>query len=169
MEMLTSSRLRFDAWQAADLPLLHALHSDPAVQAGYAAASESWTLAAIAARLRAHMLEQEAHGHTKWKLSLRDGTFVGRAGWSPWENQLEIGYAIQPAFQRRGIAQEAAAALIEWAVRHHADKRLVGFALVRNTASRRVLEAVGMRFVDERMIAGALNAYFQYDRRPEAS
>ena len=110
------------------------------------------------------MAEQATYGHTKWKLSLQDGTFVGRAGWSPWEGDLEIGYAIRPAFQRRGFAQEAAIALIDWALHHRSNKGLVGFALTHNTASRRVLEAVGMRFIDERLLAGAINAFFQYDQ-----
>lgn len=49
MLMLTSPRLRFDAWKAADLPLLHALHSNPTVQTGYSAGLEAWTWAAIEA------------------------------------------------------------------------------------------------------------------------
>ena len=163
MPILASSRLRFDAWSAEDLPLLHALHADTAVQAGYASDPEMWTSAGIEKRLHAYMAEQEEFGHTKWKLSLRDGTFVGRAGWSPWEGQLEIGYAIRPNHQRQGFAREAATALIDWALRHRAAQQLVGFALVHNAASRRVLESIGMRLVDERMLAGALNAFYHYD------
>lgn len=162
--MLTSARLRFDAWRNADLPLLHALHSDPTVQTGYSAGPEAWTWAGIEERLRGYMAEQDIYGHTKWKLSLQNGTFVGRAGWSPWEGHLEIGYAIQPVFQRRGFAQEAATALIGWGLHHHPHKDLVGFALIQNMASRHVLETAGMRFIDERMIAGAMNAFFRYDQ-----
>ncbi len=109
------------------------------------------------------MNEQASAGFTKWKLSLSDGTFIGRAGWSPWEeDSLEIGYAVKPQFWNKGYASEAAVALMAWAKVHRPRESLVGFALPGNVASRRILEKIGMEFLDYREIAGAAFVYYQY-------
>lgn len=159
---LTTQRLRLDAWSPADFPLLFALHSDPRVQSGYPANADSWTAPAIRAKLAGFIVQQETLGLTKWKMSLHDGTFIGRAGWSPWEeDEWEMGYAISPEHQGCGYAVEAASALLSDARRSHPPRQLVGFALVNNTASRRVLERIGMSFEAERVIAGMRNAFYR--------
>jgi RimJ/RimL family protein N-acetyltransferase len=161
--MLTTERLRFQTWRIEDLNLLFDLHSDPRVQVAYAPGPHKWTMDGIKKRLTGYMAEQNNHGHTKWKLSLSDGTFIGRAGWSPWEeNELEIGYAIKPQFWNNGYASEAALALLSWAQTRHPHKTLVGFALPNNAASLRILEKLGMTFLDHRIIAGAEFAYYQF-------
>lgn len=159
---LTTPRLRLDAWSPSDFPLLFALHSDPRVKSGYPADADSWTEPAIRARLAGFIAEQETLGLTKWKMSLHDGTFIGRAGWSPWDrDEWEIGYAISPEHQGRGYAVEAAAGLLSDARRNRLPRQLVGFALVNNTASRRVLERIGMTFEGERLIRDMPNAFYR--------
>ncbi len=159
---LTTPRLRLDAWSPADLPLLFGLHSDPRVQAGYPAKADNWTEPAIRAKLAGFIAEQENLGLTKWKMSLRDGTFIGRAGWSPWGgDELEIGYAIAPEHQGCGYAVEVASALLSEARRHRPPSQLVGFALLNNMASRHVLERIGMTFEGERVIGGMPNAFYR--------
>lgn len=159
--MLRTERLCFEAWQTEDKALLFELHSDPRVQTAYVPDPKKWTMAGIERRLNGYMNEHARFGITKWKLKLPDGTFIGRAGWSPWEeNSLEIGYAIKPEFWRNGYASEAAFALVSWAKVHHPPNELVGFALPDNLGSRRVLEKIGMKFSDFREIAGASFAYY---------
>jgi [ribosomal protein S5]-alanine N-acetyltransferase len=160
--MLTTERLRLETWRTDDLDLLYDLHADPRVQAAYAPGPYKWTTDGIKKRLAEYMAEQQNYGFTKWKLCLPDGTFIGRAGWSPWgRNELEIGYAIKPDFWNNGYASEAAIALLSWAQAHHPQQTLVGFALPNNGASLRVLEKLGMTFVDRRVIAGAEFAYYE--------
>lgn len=79
----TSARLRFDRWRPEDFELLYELHSDSRVQTGFASGPEAWTKDGIRKRLDDYIAEQERFGITKWKLSLLDGTFIGRGGWSP--------------------------------------------------------------------------------------
>jgi ribosomal-protein-alanine N-acetyltransferase len=57
-----------------------------------------------------------------------------------------MGYAIVPQYRGRGLATEAAAAVLDWAERHDIDV----YASVRppNPASVRVLEKIGLRLVD---------------------
>jgi [ribosomal protein S5]-alanine N-acetyltransferase len=164
--MLATERLRFETWQPDDLDVLYDLHADPRVQIAYAPGPHKWTRDGIKIRLAGYMGEQQNHGFTKWKLSLPDGTFIGRAGWSPWEeNEIEIGYAIKPEFWNNGYASEAAQALMAWAQTHHSHKTLVGFALPNNEASLRILEKLGMTFLDHRIISGARFAYYQFQTK----
>jgi RimJ/RimL family protein N-acetyltransferase len=57
-----------------------------------------------------------------------------------------MGYGIVPEYRGRGLATEAAAAVLDWAERHGVDV----YASIRppNPASVRVLEKIGMRLVD---------------------
>lgn len=61
-----------------------------------------------------------------------------------------IGYAIGPAFQRKGYATEAAAALVELGLDTLGLGRIYAECNAQNIASRRVLEKVGMRMVSLR-------------------
>lgn len=87
------------------------------------------------------------------------GALDGRRG---KKNSLEIGYAVKPQFWNKGYASEAAVALMAWAKVHRPRESLVGFALPGNVASRRILEKIGMEFLDYREIAGAAFVYYQY-------
>jgi [ribosomal protein S5]-alanine N-acetyltransferase len=82
--MLETGRLRFETWKPEDKDLLFELHADPRVQTSYAPGPNKWTAEGIERRLAGYMEEQAKFGFTKWKLCLAvDGTFIGRAGWSP--------------------------------------------------------------------------------------
>jgi ribosomal-protein-alanine N-acetyltransferase len=160
--MLMTERLRFETWRPEDREVLFELHADPRVQVNYGPGPDKWTVEGINRRLTGYMNKQENHGFTKWKLSLSDGTFIGRAGWSPWEEAtLEIGYAIKPRFWNNGYASEAAHALLTWGQAHCPNDSLVGFALPHNGASRRILEKMGMAFTGYRHIGGADCAYYE--------
>jgi len=161
--ILSTSRLRFDKWRHEDADLLFAIHSSPLIQRGYPFPTSAWTRNAVLERLRRYMGEHERQGLTKWKLSLLDGTFVGRAGWSPWGHQIEIGYAVLPEFQGKGIAMEAAFALMEWAQARRSED-LVGFCLVGNYRSKSILERIGMKYEYDRVISEAMHAFYRLSR-----
>jgi RimJ/RimL family protein N-acetyltransferase len=85
---------------------------------------------------------------TPWAVTLRDaGTLVGYCGFfvRPVKGTT-MGYAILAQYRGRGLATEAAAAVLDWAERHDVDV----YASVRppNSASVRVLAKIGMRLVD---------------------
>jgi RimJ/RimL family protein N-acetyltransferase len=66
-----------------------------------------------------------------------------------WVSELhrtgEIGYTIDPAHQGRGYATEAARAMLDWGFGTFGLHRIIGRTEVRNAASARVLERLGMR------------------------
>lgn len=77
-----------------------------------------------------------------------DGAVVGDLGAGfgvPGERQVELGYRILPAHQRRGYAREAVTALIDYLIARHGMHRLVGVAASLNEASTGLLQALGFR------------------------
>ncbi len=75
--------------------------------------------------------------------------FLGWCGiWRLKETgEIEIGYAIDKAHWGKGFATEAAAGFMRYAFDELNAERLVAVARPENTASRRVMEKLGMRFV----------------------
>ena len=83
-----------------------------------------------------------------------------------------LGYWLGPAVHGRGYATESAAAFVAYAVANwHIDVVEAG-GQVANRASLRVLEKIGMKFTDERMIyapvrdRSELCAFYELRREP---
>lgn len=77
------------------------------------------------------------------------GRYIGNCGLitvSKVHRSGEIGYFIDPEEWGKGYATEACRELVEQAFTEHGLNRLFGRCLVRNPASRRVLEKAGMAF-----------------------
>jgi len=74
-------------------------------------------------------------------------TLIGGAGFkgppTP-DGMVEIGYAVLPAFQRRGYAREAAAALVRHAFAQPGVRHVEAETFPDHVASRRVLQHIGM-------------------------
>ncbi len=77
-----------------------------------------------------------------------DDEIVGDVGGGikPGGGVFEIGYFFRPEFRGAGYASEAAGALVDHAIEHHAIHRIEALLSVLNPASMRVLESVGMTF-----------------------
>jgi RimJ/RimL family protein N-acetyltransferase len=61
------------------------------------------------------------------------------------DRTAEIGFVFDPRHQGRGFATEAARALLNWAFGAGGLHRVIGRTEVRNVASSRVLEKLGLR------------------------
>jgi RimJ/RimL family protein N-acetyltransferase len=61
-------------------------------------------------------------------------------------DDVDVGFALRPAFWARGYALEAAAAVIAHEARAHALTRVAGIVRPGNQGSIRVLEKLGMTF-----------------------
>jgi RimJ/RimL family protein N-acetyltransferase len=85
------------------------------------------------------------------------------AGWITlaiinWEHGLaEVGYALTPEFQGRGLMSHALGQLLDMLFRRTELERIEARCASRNTASRRVLEQTGFRR------EGTLRKYFSLD------
>ena len=85
-----------------------------------------------------------------------DGALVGMCGLIRREglDDVDLGYALLPAYRRRGFAHESAAAWLACGFERFGLKRIVAITSVDNVASGRVLEAIGMRFEQRLRVAG---------------
>ena len=85
--------------------------------------------------------------------AIHAGTVVGAAGFKgrpDARGAVDLGYGILPAWRRQGLATEAARGLIEHVREDPAVRRVTADCHVRNGASIRVLERLGLTRVDER-------------------
>jgi RimJ/RimL family protein N-acetyltransferase len=89
--------------------------------------------------------------------------FAAEAGWAR-ETDLELGYRLRRAAWGRGLATEAAAALVRLALADPEVTAVVAAALATNRASRRVMEKVGMARVREFAIPGFADPCVAYAR-----
>lgn len=97
----------------------------------------------------------EAGGHDGgWFITLREGGAVvgdcGTKGWADEQGRVEIGYGLAPAWRARGLGTEAVTALVQW-LAVQADVRSIAAEVeIGNVASRRILERLGFRLLDQR-------------------
>lgn len=75
---------------------------------------------------------------------------VGDVGLSPADEPdvIKVGYTMAPAFQGRGYATEAVAALVDYAFDTLGADVVRAYASAENTPSIRVAEKVGMRLME---------------------
>jgi RimJ/RimL family protein N-acetyltransferase len=82
------------------------------------------------------------------------GSVIGSAGFKGPPDTIgvvEIAYGIVPVFQSRGYATEATAALVDFAIATGRVTTVRAHTLPTNTASTRVLEKCGFRYVGPHM------------------
>ena len=112
------------------------------------------------------------HGFGVWAVHDRaDGAFIGQCGlryvpedWGFPAGEVEVLYAFARARWGAGLAREAAAA----AVRHGLDTvglpRIIAVTHREHMASRRVLEAIGLRYEKDVRLLGLDAAYYAIAR-----
>ena len=83
-------------------------------------------------------------------LTERDGTrqIIGSAGFhSPpdADGRVEIGYRVEPAYRRQGVASEVVRALFDWAAREHGVTRFRASVAPDNIPSLAIVRGLGFR------------------------
>jgi [ribosomal protein S5]-alanine N-acetyltransferase len=143
--MLTTPRLRLRRLRPSDEPQLISLDSDPEVMRFVGSPPGPRTLDETVARARQRIAAD--HGGAGWWVieGRDDGVFHGLGLLVPMPDggDIEVGYRLGRRSWGRGIATEAAAALVEYALGELALPRLVAVAYAENAESRRVLEKLG--------------------------
>jgi RimJ/RimL family protein N-acetyltransferase len=92
---------------------------------------------------------------------------IGWAGLQPLDGteEIEVGYAFGKAAWGRGIATEAARAVVRWGFRDLALERIVAVAYPENDASRRVMQKLGMCHEGMRLVHGVESVYYSVTPR----
>jgi len=76
---------------------------------------------------------------------------IGHVGLSPYQGEVEIGYAIEERHQGRGFATEAVDAMCAFGLERFGLSRILGIVHKENVASCRVLERAGFALVNEEL------------------
>jgi RimJ/RimL family protein N-acetyltransferase len=157
MKVIETERMTLRWFDENDAPFVLALLNDPAWIAGIGERNVRTLEDArrfIAERLVAHYWEK---GHGFWAMVRRsDGAVVGMSGLVDRESlpEIDVGYALAPAFRGSGYAREAAAATLRYARDVLGKSRVLAIVWPENRASVRVLESLGMVSEGVRLLAG---------------
>ena len=95
------------------------------------------------------------------------GEFLGRCGVRDLEDagEMEIGYAFVPSAWGRGIATEAARAVLGFTFRNSDLDHIVGITFPENLPSKKVLTNCGLRYIREDFFWGIDVSYFSISRQ----
>ena len=147
---IRTERLLLRPYSSGDVDALHAFHRLPEVVRYLATGprSRADVQAIVAERSVARVLTAEGQALCLVAELAASGEVVGDCVlfWRSREHQRgEIGYVFNPAHHGRGLATEAAGALLRLGFEGLGLHRVVARCDARNTASARVMERVGMR------------------------
>ena len=151
--MIQTERLILRGWRDDDAALHHAMCADPAVMAYLGPAPTLADSVAVVARQKAMFAD---YGACFWALERRDtGAFIGWCGTKPGpvgtpiEGKPEIGWSLVQSEWGQGYAREAAEASLAWGWREMDLPTVWAITVPANTASRALMERLGMtRVVD---------------------
>lgn len=143
---LTTERLGFRTWSRDDLELARGLWGDPDVtrMIGGPFADDE-----VSRRLEKEIATQESAGVQYWPcFLLGSGEHVGCCGLRPHREDgvLELGFHLRKNQWGRGLATEAAQAVVRYAFDRLGVRRLFAGHHPDNAVSRQVLEKAGFRY-----------------------
>jgi ribosomal-protein-alanine N-acetyltransferase len=164
---LETARLRLRPFTAADQEAIHAVYSDPQVMR-YVGHGAHRSMAETERALRVYADILASHGYSFLAVVERDGGgLVGDAGLNPLAGRgpdIELGYTVARAAWGRGYATEVGRALVEHAFATLGVPRVVAQVEPANSASRHVLEKLGMTAREQRVAYGRPHLLYAVDR-----
>ncbi len=146
--IIETERLLMRAPARDDLPALIQMRSDEDV-ARYLGGPTMQSPEAISKRMEFYLGCHERYGFAMGALlSKAGGEMIGWGGLQPLEEtgEIEVGYSFAKAHWGRGYATETAAAWLRYGFERAGLARIVAVASPENTASRRVMEKLGMKY-----------------------
>ena len=163
---ITTSRLSLRPVAAEDLEELHRLWTDPEVR------KYIWDGVAMTREEAAQLIDLSIHYFGKLRHGLWSMTPIGEAGivgfcgfWyfrDPPEPELI--YGLLPAYWGRGLATEAASAMIQYGFDQLSFDSIVGSTDAANAESTRVMERAGMTLIKRATVAGLDTIYYEITR-----
>ncbi|HVW36550.1 MAG TPA: GNAT family N-acetyltransferase [Pirellulales bacterium] len=144
MQILETPRLIVRRWTAADADSLHSICSDPEVMR-YVGDGAPWNRERTRQFIEDAVATEQTHGYCRWPLVAKDtGLLVGFCGFIPTEEGAEMGWRLASQFWGRGLANEAAQAVLKFGADSLGFRRITATVHCENRASLRVAEKLGM-------------------------
>ena len=164
MHPIRTGRLLLTPYRAQDLAELSAFKADPRVWATMLGGVRSVTQ--TAEELAAELSFWASHDVGMWTARDADGKLLGVTGLHerPDARGIALRIAFDPAVQGRGLAREAAGAILRDGHERAGLTRIVAVVRETNIASRAVLGGIGMREATEFMQGGYKMLMFESER-----
>jgi ribosomal-protein-alanine N-acetyltransferase len=167
LDEVTTDRLILRRMEAEDWAAQLRLDGDPRVMATLGGLRPPERTQAYAEEQARHWAE---HGFGWWALLDRETEeLVGRGGirfieLEEADRPVEVGYALVPERWGEGLATEVAREAVHVGREVLGLDRIVGLALPTNTASRRVLEKVGLEYRRDIVYKGFPSVLYEWIR-----
>jgi RimJ/RimL family protein N-acetyltransferase len=146
---LHTTRLRLEPVTHRHLPLTVGLNADPEVMRFLTGRAATVDETRAEWRVRIEARTDEARGLGYW-VGFCEGAFVGwwaASAYGDDPTHASIGYRLRRTAWGRGLATEGSAAMVEHAFTIPGIDRVTAGTMAVNTASRRVMEKLGMTHV----------------------
>jgi RimJ/RimL family protein N-acetyltransferase len=145
---LRTRRLLLRGWRPADLEPFAAMNADPLVMEHFPETASRTASALLIAQIEA---EFERDGYGLWVVEVRGETpFAGFVGLTrvgeelPFAPAIEAGWRLSREQWGRGIALEAADAVLDCGFQTLGLEEIVAYTAAGNARSRRLMERLGM-------------------------
>lgn len=145
---LDTARLHFRPFSLDDIDTLHRLWIDPDVRR-YLWDDEIITRETAEAVVRSSLTSFQEHGFGFWALTFpNEETVIGFCGLRFFDDppEVEVLYGLNPVHWGKGLATEAAQAILRYGFEQVGLIQIWGGADAPNVASLRVLEKLGMTY-----------------------
>lgn len=153
---LTTPRLILRPFTEADVTPLHRLWSEEGVLRYFPNPTPpSWER--VQRMVSAALDHWAAHGLGWWALvSASSGQLMGRSGlwYLPETDEVELDFLLGKQFWGQGFATEAGRADLYYGFEKLKLERIIGLVHPENLASQRVLEKLGLKFIEQRQYFG---------------
>jgi RimJ/RimL family protein N-acetyltransferase len=163
---IETARLQMRPFEPGDVDQLHRIFVDPGVRRFLLddqIVSREWVEQEIAASIARF---EAGTGGLFCVFSKEDGALIGFCGFRPFFEppELQLLYGLLPAYWSRGLATEAACAVIEFGFQKLGFERIVASADAPNISSLRVLDKAGMSLDRRDTINGLLTDFYAIRR-----
>ncbi|MBP89272.1 MAG: GNAT family N-acetyltransferase [Planctomycetaceae bacterium] len=143
-----TDRLAFREWNDDDLDRFHAICSDPQVMK-FVGDGQAWSRDRTGRFIHSAKEMFREHGYCQWALIHKvDGELIGYCGFVNSDDAPEIGWRLAPEYWGKGLATEAARAVLKHGIETLGFQRVIATVQAANVASIRIIEKLGMTQVE---------------------
>jgi len=147
---ITTPRALLRGFNESDLETLHGILSVRAVLQ-YFPSDDTPSIDQVRKLIERHHSHWMEHGYGWWALALAQGQkLIGWCGLNILSetNEVELKYLLSKDHWGKGLATEAAGVSLRYGFKQAELEQIIGLVHPENIASQRVLEKVGMTFLD---------------------
>jgi len=158
-----TSRLKLRPYIKEDLDNLHSIFVDPQVRK-YLCDDKIMPREWVAKEIKNNIKCFEQHGFGQWSIFLKETLeLIGFCGFRFFYDnppELQLIYGLSPQYWSKGLATEAAKAMIHYGFTEHKFEQIISTTDVENIASVRVMERTGMKFTQSNNKEGLDMLYY---------